>query len=89
MSKSYRVEIKRDPEKIMRRLPKDLLKRIRAAIRALADEPRPPGCARLKGHASLWRVRVGNWRIIYVIEDDLLIVLVVQISTRGGAYRDL
>jgi len=89
MSKPYQVVIKRDPEKVMRRLPRDLLKRIRAAIRALADNPRPHGCTKLEKYETLWRVKVGRWRITYSIEDDLLLILIVEVSPRGGAYRSL
>ena len=73
----------------MRLLPRDMLKRIRTAIRGLADNPRPQGSLKLTGYAGLWRVRVGDWRIIYEIEDDELIVLVTDISARGEAYRRL
>jgi mRNA interferase RelE/StbE len=89
MSKPYQVVITRDAEKVMRRLPRNLLKRIRAAIWALADNPRPHGCTKLEGHKTLWRLRVGNWRITYSIEDDLLLILVVEVSPRGGVCRDL
>jgi mRNA interferase RelE/StbE len=59
------------------------------AIRSLADDPRPPGCKRLSGHDALYRIRVGDWRIIYAIEDDKLIVLIVEIGPRGRVYRGL
>ena len=66
----WRVLIQRRPESVLRRLPKDLLQRIRVAIRALAEDPSPPGCVRLSGHEGLWRIRVGDWRITYAIDDD-------------------
>jgi mRNA interferase RelE/StbE len=70
-------------------LPRDLLARIRTAIRGLAVNPRPIGYKKLEGYADLYRIRVGDWRIVYTIEDDQLIVLVVEISPRGAVYRDL
>lgn len=85
----WQVIIHRKAEKILKRLDGDILKRMRAAIRGLASEPRPTGVKKLAGYENLFRIRVGDWRIIYAIEDDKLIVLILEISTRGGAYRDL
>ncbi|MFZ5857089.1 MAG: type II toxin-antitoxin system RelE family toxin [Chloroflexota bacterium] len=84
----WQVIIHRKAEKILKRLDGDILERIRRAIRGLASEPRPMGYKKLSGYENLYRLRVGDWRIIYAIEDDKLIVLVLEISTRGGAYRD-
>jgi mRNA interferase RelE/StbE len=55
----------------------------------LEHDPRPHDSIRLSGFADLYRVRVGDWRISYSVEDDKLVVLVVEISSRGSAYRDL
>lgn len=85
----YRIQVERQAERMLRRLPKDLLERLRAAIRGLATQPRPDGCKKLAGYANLYRVRVGDWRIVYAIEDDALLVLILDISPRGGAYRNL
>lgn len=85
----WRISIHRKAEKILRRLDGDTLERIRKAIRTLALDPRPTGMKKLAGYDNLFRLRVGDWRIIYAIEDDQLIVLVLEISPRGGAYRDL
>lgn len=84
----YQVIIHRKAEKILKRLDGDLRERVRTAIRELADEPRPMGVKKLAGYENLFRIRVGDWRIIYAVENDTLIVLVLEISTRGGAYRD-
>lgn len=54
-----------------------LARRIRDAIYALTENPRPPGCRKLEGREGEWRVRVGTWRVIYQIEDARLVVLVV------------
>lgn len=85
----WQVIIHRKAEKILKRLDGDILKRMRAAIRELSSEPRPTGVKKLAGYENLFRIRVGDWRIIYAIEDDTLIVLILEISTRGGAYRGL
>jgi mRNA interferase RelE/StbE len=86
---SWRLLIHRQPERVLKRLDGDTLERIRQAIRGLASEPGPMGYKKLSGYENLYRVRVGDWRIIYAIEDKQLIVLVLEISPRGGAYRNL
>ena len=64
-----------------------LRRRIGAAIDALAESPRPPGCVKLAGEDNVWRVRVGNYRILYEILDGQLVVLGVRIAIRSEAYR--
>lgn len=81
----YTVLLERQPEKILRRLPRDLLKRIDQVLGVLAFDPRPPGSVKLAGYETLYRLRVGDWRIVYAIEDDALIVLVIEIAPRGDA----
>ena len=71
----------------MRNLPKDILPRIDTAIRALAQEPRPKGCIQMAGHSDTYRIRVGDYRILYRIQDDVLVVLVVRIGHRREVYR--
>jgi mRNA interferase RelE/StbE len=83
----WQIIIDRQPEKVFRRLPNPLLQRIREKIRTLAADPRPPGCKKLAGYDNLYRVRVGDWRISYAVEDDRLIVLVLEVAPRSGAYR--
>jgi mRNA interferase RelE/StbE len=90
MNKSrWRVIIHRKAERVLKRLDGDMLERIRRAIRGLASEPRPAGCKKLTAYENLYRIRVGDWRITYAIEQDQLIVLVLAISPRGGAYRNI
>ncbi|MBA3910852.1 MAG: hypothetical protein C0524_13495 [Rhodobacter sp.] len=59
---------------------------IRRAIEKLAVNPRPPGCVKLVGESDQWRVRVGDWRIVYRVEDGRLVVVVVRVGVRGGVY---
>jgi mRNA interferase RelE/StbE len=61
----------------------DLLTR---RMMALGDDPRPPGEKKLKGRKDQWRIRVGDWRVVYVIEDGRLVVVVVAVGARGGVY---
>jgi mRNA interferase RelE/StbE len=84
----YRVLVHKTASKILARLPKDLLRRITVALDGLALDPRPSGCKKLAGKYDHYRVRVGDWRITYTIEDDMLVVTVIEIAPRGGAYRN-
>jgi mRNA interferase RelE/StbE len=86
--KKYEIIFERDVQKLYRRLPRDLIARLDRAILALADNPRPPGCKKLTGF-DLHSIRVGDWRVIYAIEDDKLVVLIVEVAPRSGAYRNL
>lgn len=87
-SGQWQVVVHRSAKRTLRRLPKDVVSRISRAIDRLAQDPRPQGSAKLTGF-DLYRIRVGDWRIIYAIEDDKLIVLVLEIGPRGQIYRDL
>ena len=90
-SPRYDVEVSRPAQRSLRSFRKDrqLLVRIDRAIRALTLEPRPSGCKKLVGKQfdNLYRVRVGDWRILYAIEDDRLVVLVLDVVRRDQAYR--
>jgi len=70
----------------MERLPNEVYDRLDGAILTLADNPRPPGCAKLKGRDE-WRVRVGDYRIVYGIDDEQRVVEVVHIGHRRDVYR--
>jgi mRNA interferase RelE/StbE len=85
---SYTVEILRRAEKTLRGLTdRKLYQRLREAIDALACEPRPHGCTKLSGSTHIYRVRVGDHRIIYQVADDRLLVLVIDIGHRREIYR--
>jgi mRNA interferase RelE/StbE len=60
-----------------------------AAVEALADDPRPQGAVKISGDDNLWRVRVGDYRVVYEIHDDRLIVLVLRVAHRKDVYRGL
>ena len=61
--------------------------KVRDAIRSLATQPRPAGMSKLAGYADVYRIRIGNYRVVYKIRDRELIVLVVAAAERGGIYR--
>lgn len=89
MDKIWRVVLKHDAEKTLAKLPRSLRERIARAIDELAENPHRPGSVKLVGYEILYRRRVGDWRIVYAIYDDRLVVLVIQIAARGSAYKDL
>ncbi len=83
----YTLLIKASAAKEIERLPTKKLRRaIVARIRALVEDPRPPGCVKLSG-ADKYRIRYGSYRILYRIEDDRLVVVVVRVAHRKTAYR--
>jgi mRNA interferase RelE/StbE len=83
----YRVEYLPAALKELRKFPADLHRRIVSKIDSLADNPRPPGSKKMSGH-EVYRIRVGDYRVIYGIVDDKLLVLVVGIGNRRDVYRD-
>jgi mRNA interferase RelE/StbE len=82
----YRVILPKSVQKELNRLPDDVAGRIMARLRALEANPRPTDVKKLKGR-SAWRVRVGDYRIIYEIHDRELVVIVVTIGHRREVYR--
>ena len=85
---SYTVAVERRAAKFLRALTdKRLSLRLREAIDGLAESPRPPGSVKLQGEGELYRVRAGDYRIVYQIQDAELVVLVVQIGHRREIYR--
>ena len=86
---TWQVILERQPKKILRRLPRPLLKRIQSAMWELADDPHPPDSKKLVGYNNLYRIRIGSWRVVYAVEDDRLIILVIRIAPRGSAYHNI
>ena len=83
----YTVEISRRAIKSIAALPHKEEQRVRAAITLLADEPRPPNCVALTGEQSVYRVRVGDHRILYKVIDARLMILVIRVGHRRDIYR--
>jgi mRNA interferase RelE/StbE len=85
---SYTVAVERRAEKFLRALTDArLYRRLRAAIDGLAEYQHPPGSVKLQGESELYRVRVGDYRIVYQIQNTVLVVLLVQIGHRREIYR--
>ncbi|MES1206396.1 MAG: type II toxin-antitoxin system RelE/ParE family toxin [Pseudomonadota bacterium] len=83
----YRVEFKPSAGRQLDDLDKAVRARVDRKIDELAENPRPVGAKKLKGSSELWRVRAGDYRIVYSIHDDVLTVLVVKIGNRRDVYR--
>lgn len=85
---AYTVAYKPCADRDLKKLPQNVRPKIIVKIGSLADNPRPPDVKKLSGELhSLYRVRVGDYRVIYKIEDDKLVVLVVEIEHRKNSYR--
>ncbi len=83
---AYKVLIKASAEKDIRRLPRNVRERVASAILALREEPRPPGVRKLKGKEG-WRIRVGDYRVVYQIDDTLRQVTIYRVRHRRDVYR--
>jgi mRNA interferase RelE/StbE len=82
----YSVELKASARKELERLPAKLIHRIFPKLEGLASEPRPAGCKKLKGGQREWRIRVGDYRVVYTIDDEKLMVSVTRIRHRSEVY---
>jgi mRNA interferase RelE/StbE len=83
---AHSIEFKPSADKELEALSGPLQVRVLKAVNKLADNPRPHGCKKLTGRDE-YRIRVGNYRVVYEIHDTVLVVLVVRIAPRGKAYR--
>jgi mRNA interferase RelE/StbE len=84
---SYRVALALSAEKELKRLPHQLIERIISRLGNLASNPRPPGCKKLTGGDHEWRIRVGDYRAVYTIDDAKALVEVTRIRHRSEVYR--
>jgi mRNA interferase RelE/StbE len=83
----YEIIIKPSAEKSMDKIPLPLRRRIVDALEELRNHPRPAGAVKLAGDENLWRIRVGNYRIVYEIHDGRLVILVLRVAHRKDVYR--
>jgi mRNA interferase RelE/StbE len=84
---NYTVELKPSAGKELGRLPSKLIKRIFPRLEDLSRDPRPAGCKKLKGGQQEWRIRIGDYRVVYVIDDAKLAVSVTRIRHRSAVYE--
>ena len=83
----YEVCLERAAERDLKKLSADQFHRIISLIKGLAKTPRPIGCRKITGSKSDWRIRIGDYRIIYEIDEKVKFVRVMRIKHRREAYR--
>ncbi len=84
---SYQIEFSRQADRQFRNLPSQIQQRLKSRIDSLAATPRPYGSEKLSGADQLYRIRVRDYRIVYTVKDDRLLVLVVKVGHRREVYR--
>jgi mRNA interferase RelE/StbE len=82
----YSLEIKPAAAKELDALDNTLFARVDRKILVLAENPRPPGCKKLRGYKDQWRIRVGDWRVVYIIDDAAKRVSVTRVAHRSEVY---
>jgi mRNA interferase RelE/StbE len=83
----YQVVVERQAERDLKSLPGHMFQRVTSAIRSLGDNPRPEGCRKLVGSRRDWRIRIGDYRVIYEIDDRRRQVRILLVRHRTEAYR--
>ncbi len=86
---AYRIVLKPSVEKALSSLPRRILKRIDARLLSLAEDPYPAVAKLLRGEEGIRRIRVGDYRVLYRVENDRLVVLVLRVGHRREVYRRL
>lgn len=84
---NYKIEFAKQAAKQFKALPRQEQQRLKTKIDNLENDPRPSGVIKLSGEKDLYRIRVGNYRIIYSIQDTRLLILIVKIGHRKDVYR--
>ena len=84
---SYHVAFTSSAAKELKKLFSQLIARIVPRLENLASNPRPPGCKKLQGGVREWRIRVGNYRVVYIVDDAKLLVEVTRIRHRSEVYE--
>jgi len=82
----YNLVITARAEKELKRLDRQVKNRVVKAVLGLASEPRPAGCLKVKSEQGVWRIRVGDWRVGYIVDDKSSEVIVIRIGHRGEFY---
>jgi mRNA interferase RelE/StbE len=83
----YAIVFARSARKELEALDPPIIERVIARIEALATEPRPTGSRKLRGSGNLWRVRVGDYRVVYALDDRRRVVDIVRVRHRRDAYQ--
>lgn len=85
----YEVVFDARAGKELTKLDKPVARRVHSAVMTLAERPRPDGCRQLSGYPGLWRIRVGDHRVVYSIDDGRLVVVALRVAHRREVYRKL
>jgi mRNA interferase RelE/StbE len=83
----YRIEFKQTAKKELAQLPRPIAEKVAERIKALAENPRPDGCKKLTGSTYSYRIRISDYRVVYSITDQCLIIQVIKIGHRKDVYR--
>jgi len=84
---NYSVEVKPSARKELESLPDNVLARVLQKMNSLRTAPRPAGCKKLKGYRDQWRGRVGDWRVVYIIDDAAKLISITRIAHRREVYE--
>jgi mRNA interferase RelE/StbE len=85
----YKLEYTAAARKQLKKLPREILPRIIHGIEQLSENPRPEGIKKLSGYKDYYRLRVGDYRIVYSIRDVILMILIIKIAPRKNVYQKL
>ena len=83
----YAVEVKPSARKELEALPDSVLARVVHRLESLRRNPKPAGVKKLKGYKDQWRIRVGDWRVLYIVDDAARLVSITRIAHRREVYR--
>jgi mRNA interferase RelE/StbE len=86
---AYMVEVTSRARKNLREVPAGIQRKLIRRMEGLAENPRPAGAKKLQGLEDTYRIRVGDYRVVYEIKDDELVVLVIRVRHRRDVYRGL
>ena len=83
----YRLRLEKGADKAIAQLSGELKPRVATAIAGLRENPRPAGCVRLRGEATVYRIQIGSYRVLYEIDDGAQVVTVWRVGHRKSMYR--
>ena len=86
---NYKIFISQSAKKSIKKLPPTVVKNIISEIKILASDPYPTGCKKIVGHTNAFKLRVGNYRIIYEVNSSEILIQVLKIGHRKDIYRNL
>lgn len=84
---SFRIEWRKSTKKDLRKIPTEIVSRIVEAVHDLREEPRPQGAVKLSGSERTYRIRVGDYRIIYDIFEDIILIEIIKVRHRKDVYK--